>query len=99
MSASALQRLQDWYASNCDGDWELTYGISIETTDAPGWCVSIDLRGTPGAGQTFTAVDERRSDSDWIRCETRKNDFVGHCSPGNLEQVLELFLGWMAGFR
>ena len=26
-----LKRLQDWYISQCDGDWEHTYGISIAT--------------------------------------------------------------------
>jgi hypothetical protein len=31
-----LKRLQDWYVSQCDGGWEHTYGISIDTLDNPG---------------------------------------------------------------
>jgi hypothetical protein len=31
-----LPWLQGWYATQCDGDWEHEYGVSIETLDNPG---------------------------------------------------------------
>jgi hypothetical protein len=41
-----LSRLQNWYLTNCDGDWEHSYGISINTLDNPGWIMKIDLCDT-----------------------------------------------------
>jgi len=41
-----LTRLQNWYLTNCDGDWEHSYGISINTLDNPGWTIKIDLCDT-----------------------------------------------------
>lgn len=38
--------LEAWYQQNCDGYWEHSYGIEIETLDNPGWHVKIDLRET-----------------------------------------------------
>jgi Immunity protein 53 len=32
-----LTQLQSWYVAQCNGDWEHTCGISIETVDNPGW--------------------------------------------------------------
>nr|TKK07812.1 hypothetical protein SrhCFBP13529_11555 [Stenotrophomonas rhizophila] len=42
----ALDRLQKWYADQCDGDWEHSFGIRIDTLDNPGWTVSVDLTDT-----------------------------------------------------
>ena len=41
---SLLNRIQDWYKINCDGDWEHSYGYKIETLDNHGWSVIIDLK-------------------------------------------------------
>lgn len=38
-----LKWLENWYSSNCDGDWEHGYGIRIETLDNPVWAVRINL--------------------------------------------------------
>jgi hypothetical protein len=38
--------LQDWYASQCDGDWEHGYGVHIGTLDNPGWTLTVDLTYT-----------------------------------------------------
>jgi hypothetical protein len=32
-----LNELQVWYGAQCNGSWEHTYGIKIETLDNPGW--------------------------------------------------------------
>ena len=40
------ERLRDWYAAQCNGDWEHMNGVKIHTTDNPGWWVQIDLDGT-----------------------------------------------------
>lgn len=43
MSFSALER---WYASQCNGEWEHSYGVWIDSLDNPGWQVRISLRET-----------------------------------------------------
>ena len=46
MDKTLLTRLQNWYLTNCDGDWEHSYGISINTLDNPGWIIKINLADT-----------------------------------------------------
>jgi len=43
---NALSELQKWYFAQCDGDWEHSYGVRIDTVDNPGWTLEIDLVGT-----------------------------------------------------
>ena len=43
---NTLQRLQAWYAEQCDGKWENDQGVSIQSCDNPGWWIKIDLQGT-----------------------------------------------------
>ncbi len=31
-----LNWIQSWYYENCDGDWEHSYGMRIDTVDNPG---------------------------------------------------------------
>ena len=38
--------LMNWYAQQCDGDWEHENGIKIGTLDNPGWYIKIMLGGT-----------------------------------------------------
>lgn len=33
--AAALTRLQRWYSSVCDGDWEHQFGVNVSTLDNP----------------------------------------------------------------
>ncbi|MFE6026463.1 Imm53 family immunity protein [Streptomyces niveus] len=40
---SRLDWLRNWYAQQCDGEWEHERGVRIATIDNPGWTVSIDL--------------------------------------------------------
>jgi hypothetical protein len=91
---SALQALEAWYASQCDGDWEHNFGINIETLDNPGWAVRIDLAETPLAGRRFEQVRIDRSADDWLRCSVEAEVFKGRGGPGNLHQILDIFIGW-----
>ncbi len=43
---NALEELQNWYLSECNEDWEHSYGVKIETLDNPGWSVTINLEDT-----------------------------------------------------
>ena len=53
-----LARLQTWYARQCNGEWEHSFGINIQSCDNPGWWVKINLVGTPLQQQAFTEIAE-----------------------------------------
>jgi hypothetical protein len=46
MEGDALKQLQNWFSSQCDGDWEHNFGFTIETIDNPGWSLEVDLNNT-----------------------------------------------------
>jgi hypothetical protein len=39
---NAIELIDKWYAKRCNGDWENHFGITISTTDNPGWLIAID---------------------------------------------------------
>lgn len=91
-TATALSRLQEWYQRQCDGDWEHSYGVKIDTLDNPGWLVTIDLTGTEWGHLASPRKTVERSETDWIQSEITDGKFIGVGGAGNLEEVLELFL-------
>lgn len=95
----ALQRLQNWYLGRCNGDWEHSYGVSIETLDNPGWQIRIDLLGTGLDGRTFEPVETRRTEDDWVVARIEEERWCAYCGPVNLNEALGVFLDWAAGSR
>ncbi|HXZ26719.1 MAG TPA: immunity 53 family protein [Terriglobales bacterium] len=93
MSLSALER---WYTSQCNGEWEHSYGVKLNTLDNPGWRVEIDLRDTKKEGVSLQTVKIERTDDDWIHYWIEKRRFQIACGPGNLSEAIELFVGWFA---
>jgi hypothetical protein len=91
---SSLRALEAWYAAQCDGDWEHSFGITIETLDNPGWAVRIDLADTPLAGRPFEQVRIDRSPDDWLRCSVEAEVFKGAGGPGNLHEIVDVFDRW-----
>ena len=91
---SALCALETWYARNCDGDWEHSFGVTIETLDNPGWAVRIDLAETALAVRSFETVRIDRAPDDWLHCKVEADVFKGHGGPGNLHEVLDAFARW-----
>ena len=59
---STLTWLQAWYMSNCNGDWEHGYGVSVKTLDNPGWMVRLELTGTPLNGRPFDRIQFERDE-------------------------------------
>jgi hypothetical protein len=90
----AMALLEKWYASRCDGEWEHSYGVEIETIDNPGWVVKIDLRRTPKEKAALDPVKLDRSDTDWIRYWTEKGQFHIACGAQNLSESIHIFLKW-----
>ena len=100
-----LIELQRWYEAQCDGDWEHTYGVQIDTLDNPGWSVEIHVEGTALAEAPFDSAKVERSERDWLTCWVGMPDrpnptgvqalaFRAACGPENLSEVLGIFLDW-----
>ena len=93
---SAISDLQEWYASQCDGDWEHSFGIRIDTLDNPGWSLSINLTGTDLEGLPFTELKENYdNERDWLICVVHDNSFGGSGGPLKLERMIQIFLQWV----
>ncbi len=91
-----LQELQRWYQSQCNGDWEHSYGVKIDTLDNPGWSVTIELIETDMSDRPFTAIQRLEHDKEWIYCEVRDQKFEGRGGPFMLEEILRTFVEWAA---
>ncbi|MBX3110363.1 MAG: immunity 53 family protein, partial [Fimbriimonadaceae bacterium] len=76
-SPGVFERLQDWYLGECDGDWEHSYGVKIDTLDNPGWIVTIDLAGTRWEGLELARIIIERSEQDWAQYEVAQDQFIG----------------------
>lgn len=90
-----LEWLQSFYLQQCDGDWEHTYGIKIDTLDNPGWLLRINLRETYLEDREFAAVEIERTENDWIHCHIKDQSFVIACGPKNLTEGIEVFRKWV----
>ena len=89
-----LARLQRWYQSRCNGDWEHNFGINIGTLDNPGWRVEINLAETTLECVDFVEISVLAPVEAWIRCWVEGPYFHGAGGPGMLETILEHFLDW-----
>ncbi len=97
---NTLARLQAWYAQQCDGDWEHSFGVSIQSCDNPGWWVKINLAGTTLQTRCFAEIKEGVDDKriplgpDWLCCYTADDTWHGASDAAKLERILEVFLAW-----
>lgn len=89
-----LQDIQTWYEAQCDGDWEHSFGIIIQTLDNPGWSVKIDLDGTLLENRVFAQIEKNDTEESWLQCKIEKNIFKGSGDPARLEEILSIFLEW-----
>ena len=96
----ALQRFQRWYHSQCNGAWEHSWGVKIDTLDNPGWTVDINLRDTSLEKTPFTergygvGPEGETSKDEWLVCKIEGNVFKGRGGPHKLEEIIEVFLDW-----
>ncbi|MDX9689459.1 MAG: rhodanese-related sulfurtransferase [Proteobacteria bacterium] len=90
----ALQRLQQWYTSHCNGGWEHNSVIKIESMDNPGWHVSVDIYDTELADEDFQLDEKSFDDGRWYRCYIENGKFIAFGGPRQLEELITLFLDW-----
>ncbi len=90
-----LKRLEDWYASMCNDDWEHTYGVFISNIDNPGWLLKVELKDTYLYGAEFKDVKIQRDDeNNWVFCKVEEGNFQGYGGTCNLGELIEIFLEW-----
>lgn len=89
-----MEWLQFWYKSQCDGDWEHSYGVLIDTLDNPGWSVEIDLASTELRDRNFNHVKIDRTSHDWLICKKENDKFLGRGGPQNLLEIIKRFRDW-----
>ena len=93
-SNGLLDWLQEFYLSECDGQWEHGVGYTISTLDNPGWSIDFDLEETRLENKEFDAVRLERTESDWVHCRVEENIFQGRGGPKNLTELLTIFRDW-----
>jgi hypothetical protein len=91
MSSSAIEQ---WYVSQCNGEWEHSYGVKIDTLDNPGWQVVIDLLDTRKQNSTLEQIKIDRTETNWIYYEVQKKQFRIACGPLNLGEAFDIFVSW-----
>jgi Immunity protein 53 len=89
-----LEWLQNWYKSQCDGDWEHEFGITIETVDNPGWYVTINLIGTTLENHNFSPVKVDVDKNNWFFCSKKNGNFEASGGTSNLMEILDVFRKW-----
>lgn len=89
-----------WYAAQCDENWEHSFGVSIETLDNPGWTLRIDLEGTALAGKAFETVDFNMEAADgdptanWHHCKVEDAQFRAVGGAHDLGTLIGVFRRW-----
>ena len=95
ISMTNLEKLQAWYLSQCNDDWEHQFGIKVDTLDNPGWKLEIDIEGTELEGKEFEEFQsDYESETNWIHCQVKDKKFTGASGPLMLENMIAIFLNW-----
>ena len=90
-----IRALQEWYLSQCDGDWEHYHdGVSIDTFDNPGWGIDVDCRDTYLQDKPMAKVEIDRSENDWLRCWVEQGRFHGRGGALNAVEIIVHFLSY-----
>jgi hypothetical protein len=97
VTESAVENLEEWYASQCDGDWESQYGIRIETLGNPGWHLVVDLVGTQLSGKMVEGGLVERSADDWLHFRSDGLTFEANAGARNLTEALLAFRNFSTG--
>ena len=89
---SNIKWIQEWYLSQCDGEWEHDYGIRIRTVDNPGWNLEIDLEFTDLENIDIPWTLEDKDENDWYGFKIENHIFSASGDSGKLEFLLKKFI-------
>lgn len=86
-----LNWIQEWYKTQCDGEWEHEYGIKVHTIDNPGWSMSIDLVYTQMEHIQIEYQLFEKSETDWYAFSIQGSVYHAAGDPNKLEFLLTKF--------
>lgn len=92
-----LNWIEKWYISNCDGDWEHSYGVKINTIDNPGWEINIDLSETDFEKVEMPYSLNEKNDKDWYGISVKDGIYSAAGDPTKLRFLLEKFKEFIEG--
>lgn len=96
--AGPIKKLQDWIISECNGDWEHSFGVTIESSDNPGWIIKIDLEETKLADRGPIEKRWAQSKDNWQNISITHSAFEASCSLTKLEDTIDEFIYFSNNF-
>ena len=91
-----IRELQNWYASQLNGEWEHSFGITIQSLDNPGWWIKVRLTDQQLSKNSFQPISRgTENSSDWMKCYIEGEFFHGVGDSQKLESILGEFLQWV----
>jgi len=86
-----LEWMQNWFKTNCDGDWEKDEVIQITTLATQGWEVEIDISKTSIANLEITWILNEINRQDWYGVKVENQKFFAAGDTNKLIFLLDLF--------
>jgi len=86
-----IKWLQDWYSSNCDGEWEHENIIKIQSLDNPGWLLEIEILDLSSKVSLKKWNIFELSEENWIGYDVDNNKFTASGDPTKLEALIKIF--------
>ena len=86
-----IKWLEQWYSSQCDGDWEHENGLKIETVSNPGWYISIDLNYTAMTSMNIDIGTVEKGENDWYFYRIKDGQYQASGDPSKLAFLLSKF--------
>lgn len=90
-----LEWLDGWYQRQCNGEWEHSKGVQLESLEQRGWQLTINLTGTSAENAEPQRVSFGSSCGEWIACSISPDRFEGSGDPRRLEQIIGIFRRWV----
>lgn len=81
--------IQDWFKTHCDGLWEHHHGLKLETTDNPGWLLTIDQDIGETAFNALAVEARKRWNAEFV-LEKGKEEVFGEVVSPLPVQVIKL---------
>jgi hypothetical protein len=79
--AEPLALIDKWFAGRCDGVWEHHSGLKLETTDNPGWLMTIDEALDESVFNALSVEVRERWGAECVREQDRTRDYAVSLDP------------------
>src|SRR6266498_118 len=87
--AEPLVVIDKWFAGRCDGLWEHHSGLRLETTDNPGWLITIDEALDESVFNDISLEVRKRWGAECIREQDKPKDYAVSLNPSPV-QIIKL---------